>query len=134
MTTIQKPAGPQQASAPVPDLVPMPTPIPNGEAIAAFIAAGIGCLAIGMFTTLNDAYTGVSTFLNLDKAVGPLSGKVMYGLLVWLISWAVLYVALRGKQISFNKGFVTALVLVGLGLLGTFPTVFEFIADTLSGK
>jgi hypothetical protein len=98
---------------------------PNGEAVAAMIASGIGCLALGLFTTLAEAIAPFKTFMNFNNPVGPLSGKTTYAVVVWLIAWAVLHFVWKDKDTNFAKAFTWTLVLIGLGFLGTFPIFFE---------
>lgn len=104
--------------------------LPNGEAVAAFIASGIGVTALGFFTTLADISTGVADWLKFgNNAVGPLFGKTLMTVLVWLVAWAGLLFTMRGKQYNFGTAFTITLALIALGFLGTFPTVFGWIAD-----
>jgi acyl CoA:acetate/3-ketoacid CoA transferase alpha subunit len=70
---------------------------PEGPIAAAVIAGGIGAAALGVFTTLAEASTGVKNWLQWSDAVGPLSGKVVVALMVWLVAWAILHVALRRR-------------------------------------
>jgi hypothetical protein len=105
--------------------------ITNGEAVAAMIAAGIGALALGFFTTLAEILatsawrSGGFPGLTWDKGVGPLSGKTGYAVIIWLISWAVLHFMWRGKNLDFLKMSWVTLGLIALGVIGTFPVFFE---------
>jgi hypothetical protein len=98
---------------------------PEGPIAAAVIAGGIGAAALGVFTTLAEASTGVKNWLQWSDAVGPLSGKVLMALLVWLVAWALLYLALRNKPYETRRALTIALVLIGLGVLGTFPLFYQ---------
>jgi hypothetical protein len=69
-----------------------------------------------------------SGFLNFYNPVGPLSGKTIGGVLIWLVSWVVLYLVYRDKPFETRKALTVALVLIGLGLLGTFPIFFQAFA------
>jgi hypothetical protein len=101
---------------------------PNGEAAAALLAAGIGSLALGGVTILAAASTAVANSLKLVTAVGPLSGKTTIAVVIWLIVWVALHFALRKKQVDFPRLFVIVLLLVGLGLVGTFPPFYDLFA------
>src|SRR5574341_2177023 len=102
---------------------------PNGPAMAAIIAAGVGALVLGILTTLNEASTDVHDFLELDKDVGPLSGKTLFAVLAYVVSWAVLAPVLWRRSIPLSTGLIiTALLLAG-GFVGTFPEFFELFAD-----
>jgi len=101
---------------------------PNGEAAAALLAAGIGCLALGVVTTVAAASTAFANSIKLVNAVGPLSGKTTIAVVVWLLAWVGLHFAFRRHQVDFTRVFVIALILVGLGLVGTFPLFYDLFA------
>jgi hypothetical protein len=101
---------------------------PEGPIAAAILAGGIGCLALGLFTTLAEASSSFSDWLSWDDDVGPLSGKTALAVIVWLISWAMLHVVYRAKPFETRRALTIALVLVALGVLGTFPTFFQIFA------
>lgn len=98
---------------------------PEGPIFAAMIATGIGCLALGILTTLAEAFASVKKFLNWNAAVGPLAGKTLLAVLVWIVVWVILHIAYRSKKVDLRKGLIITLVLVGLGLLLTFPIFFQ---------
>jgi hypothetical protein len=101
---------------------------PEGPIAAAILAGGIGCLALGLFTTLAEASSSFSDWLSWDDDVGPLSGKTALAVIVWLISWAMLHVVYRAKPFETRRALTIALVLIALGVLGTFPTFFQIFA------
>ncbi|MDN3029246.1 hypothetical protein [Streptomyces sp. S.PB5] len=101
---------------------------PEGAISAAIIAAGAGAAALGLFTTLAEGSKGVADWLQWSDRVGPLSGKTVMAVVVWLVSWAVLHLALRNKERETGRALTVALVLLGLGVLGTFPTFFQLFA------
>ncbi len=110
---------------------------PNGPVAASFIAAGIGSLTMGVLVVLADANAAVNSFLKFDAnyglgaGVGPLSGKAILTILAFAISWIVLHLVLRGKEVQFSRFLTVALVLVAGGFLLTFPPVFEIFVDML---
>ena len=95
---------------------------------AALLAAGFGVLVLGFLTTLAEASSAAKDWLTFKKAVGPLSGKTLVSVGAWLISWIVLAVGLRGKEISQRTVYWLTGVMVALGLLGTLPTFFDKFA------
>ncbi|MFN8629234.1 MAG: hypothetical protein U0838_02625 [Chloroflexota bacterium] len=107
---------------------------PNGPVAAAFLAGGIGSLALGVLVCLNELGGDISKFLAFDKnfglgsGVGPLSGKAIIAVLAFVISWVILHFAFRGKEVAFGRVFTIALVLVAAGFLLTFPPVFDLFA------
>ncbi len=108
---------------------------PNGPVAAAFVAAGIGSLVLGLFVVLNEISPEINTFLKFDAAyglgkdVGPLSGKITLGTIAYLVSWVALHLYARGREVNFSRWFAVALILVFAGFALTFPPIFEFIVD-----
>lgn len=101
---------------------------PEGPIAAAIIAAGLGATALGILTTLAEASTSVKSFLQFSDRVGPLSGKTTLAVAAWLVTWAVLHLLYRSKSYESRRALTVALVLIALGVLGTFPTFFESFA------
>jgi len=97
----------------------------NGPAAAAILASGIGSFALGLFTTLAQAVTTLRNALNLYDPVGPLSGKTIAAILIWLIAWVAFHGLWKNQQVNFGSVYIATLVLIGLGLLGTFPLFFD---------
>ena len=57
--------------------------------------------------------------------VGPLSGKSDIAIATYLVAWLVLYLVWRKKDINIGRVGTATLILVALGILGTFPTFFD---------
>jgi hypothetical protein len=102
---------------------------PTGPVAAALLASGIGAFVLGLLTTLNEASTGVHDFLEFDKDVGPLSGKTIIAVMVYLVSWAVLHGLWRRQNPALRPILIVTVVLIALGVLGTFPTFFQAFAS-----
>lgn len=100
----------------------------EGPAAAALLAAGFGAFVLGLLTTLAELSETIKDALVITEPVGPLSGKTSYAVAAWLIAWIVLHVT-AGRRLKLTSGVVAlAVVLVGLGLLGTFPLFFQLFA------
>ena len=112
---------------------------PNGPVAAAFIAAGAAALTLGLMVVLVDANDTIKKALDFSKnyglgsGVGPLSGKIVIAIVVYVITWVALHFAFRGREVPWRKAMIATLVLLGLGFLLTFPPAFELIADTIKG-
>lgn len=100
----------------------------TGPAAAAFIASGIGCTALGLLTALAEAVPAVKNSLNWWDPAGPLSGKTGLAVILWLASWVVLHLLWKDKPVRISKAFATTLVLIVLGLAGTFPLIYKMFA------
>lgn len=98
---------------------------PNGPVAAAFLSAGLGTLALGLFTTGAAAFAGVANALRWSTPVGPLSGKSTLAVIIWLAAWLVFGARWRGREVRFASIYRWTLLLVALGLLLTFPPFFE---------
>jgi hypothetical protein len=108
-----------------PDGLPDVVDKPEGPISAAIIAAGIGAAALGLFTTLAEASATVKDWLQWNDRVGPLSGKTLLAVAVWLAAWAILHVTLRNRPFETRRALIITVVLLALGVIGTFPTFFQ---------
>jgi hypothetical protein len=102
---------------------------PTGPVAAAVLASGIGAFVLGLLTTLSEASTGVHDFLEFDDDVGPLSGKTIIAVVAYLVSWALLHGLWRRQSPPLRPILIATVVLIALGVLGTFPTFFQAFAS-----
>jgi Kef-type K+ transport system membrane component KefB len=102
---------------------------PEGPIAAAVIAGGIGAAALGVVTTLAEANEGIRNWLQWSDAVGPLSGKVAVAVAVWLVAWVILHLALRRRPYETRRALVVSLVLIAVGVVGTFPIFFQLFGE-----
>lgn len=101
---------------------------PEGPISAAIIAGGIGALVLGILTTLAEANETIKGWLELSVSVGPLSGKTVFAVSIWLVAWAILHVTLKNTRYETRRALTIALILIVLGVIGTFPTFFQAFA------
>lgn len=101
---------------------------PEGPITAAILAGGIGALTLGAVTTLAEASEPFKEWLTWSEAVGPLSGKVILAVLAWLVAWIMLQVLTGLRPQETRRALILALVLIALGVLGTFPPFFQIFA------
>ncbi len=74
---------------------------------------------------MSEAIPAFKNALNLYGPVGPLSGKTVAQVVIFLVAWAGLAYAWRGRTVAFGRVYAATLILIALGLLGTFPLVYE---------
>ena len=103
-------------------------PEPNGGIAAAVLAAGIGCAVLGVLVVAAAASPQVSQWLTFYAPTGPLSGKAIVSSVVYLVAWPNLHYRLRDKQVDLYKAFMITILLVALGIIGTFPPVYQLFA------
>ena len=96
-----------------------------GKAVAALVAAGVGCAALGVLTTLAELSPRLKNVLNVYDPVGPLSGKTTVAVIVWLIAWYALARRWHARPPVMTSALVATFVLIGVGFVGTFPLFFE---------
>ena len=101
---------------------------PDGPVSAAILAGGDGALLLGLFTTLAEANTDFKDFLSFYDPVGPLSGKTIGAIVLWLLTWGLLHMMWKDKEVESARVLAASLILIGLGVLGTFPIFFQAFA------
>lgn len=94
----------------------------NGALWAAILASGIGALAVGLMVILNES--GLYSAPTLYAPAGGVSGRTTFAAVIWLVSWAVLHRLWRDREVDGGRVTVIAVVLILLGLVGTFPPVW----------
>src|SRR5262245_30730454 len=95
---------------------------------AAFIASGIGSTVLGLMVVGAEASTTFKDSLAWVKPVGPLSGKTGIAVIAFIVSWLLLHFGMKGRAVKLTTSFTIAIVLIVLGVLLTFPPVFELFA------
>jgi fluoride ion exporter CrcB/FEX len=102
-----------------------PTARPAGPAAAVVLAAGLASFALGVLSVLTAASASVSDALTLSDRVGDLSGLTTASTVVFFAAWALLAIVWRHANPRLVRVAAVAAVLIGLGLLGTFPPFFN---------
>ncbi|HEU4464095.1 MAG TPA: hypothetical protein VFS53_03540 [Gemmatimonadota bacterium] len=97
--------------------------VPNGAALAAFLAAGIGALGLGFVVFLNEL--GVFEVPALYGPAGGVSGRTTAGLVIWLVAWAVLHSRWKDRRMEPSGLFGMSLILIAVGLVLCFPPVWH---------
>jgi hypothetical protein len=97
----------------------------NGSAMAALLAGGIGAFAMGAVVLLNEA--GIFVAPALYSPAGGVSGRTTLATIVWLIAWAVLHNRWRARDVAPGRIGAATLILIVLGVLGTFPPVWALL-------
>lgn len=101
---------------------------PNGPVAAALLGGGIGSAIFGLITLFSELSESFATALNWYNPVGPLSGKSILGIAAFFIAWAVLHSLWKDKEVNFNSISTASLILLAVGLLGTFPPLWSLFA------
>ena len=89
------------------------------------IAAGIGALVLAILTVWAEASESFKESLAYNDRVGPLSGKTIWAAVAFFVSWGILSLGLRRRQVDIAKATIITVVLLGLGYLGTFAPFFR---------
>lgn len=99
--------------------------VTNGRAMAAFLGAGIGAFAMGLLVLLNEA--GIFAAPTLYGPAGGVSGRTTFATLAWLIGWGLLHALWKAREIPSGSVYAITLLLIGLGVLGTFPPLWGLL-------
>lgn len=100
---------------------------PSGPAAAVVLAAGLASLTLGVLSVLTATSDSASSALTLSERVGTLSGVTTVTAAVFFLAWAGLAVAWRRGGPPLARVAAATGLLVGLGLLGTFPPFFNAV-------
>jgi hypothetical protein len=100
----------------------------NGPSAAAILAAGIGLAVTGLVTVTAENIPAWLNALAWSKPVGALEGKTTLGLIGWVVSWVVLGVVWKDKEVTIRPILVLAAILSVVGLLTTFPPFFDMFS------
>ncbi len=100
---------------------------PNGAGAAALLAAGIGSFMVAFFAVMADKSAAIKSLMIFYKPTGPLSGVTTCAIVVWLVCWVVLDMRWRRRMVSLSGVSRAALILLGLGLLLTFPPIADLL-------
>ena len=111
-------------------------PIPSGPAVAAIISAVLGLITLAVVNwgtaaskAFNEWVHGIGKlWMPGAEGIGPYSGKETLSLLVWIVSWIVLHIALRNRDLNLNRWLIVFLVGVGIATTLLWPPVFEYLA------
>ena len=98
---------------------------PNGAAMAAFLAAGIGGFAMGLVVILNE--TGLFVAPTLYGPAGGVTGRTTLAMVVWLAAWAVLHSRWKDRQVGDRGVYTAALLLLALGIALCTPPVWGLL-------
>lgn len=94
----------------------------NGAAMASFAGAGIGAFAMGVVILLNEA--GIFAAPTLYGPAGGVSGRTTLAAVAWLLAWGVLHYRWKGREVEARRIYPVTWILIGLGVLATFPPVW----------
>jgi hypothetical protein len=97
----------------------------NGASHAAFLAAAIGSLAMGILVILNES--GLFAAPTLYGPAGGVSGRTALAVATWLLAWGVLHQRWKGREITSRRLPALTLVLIAVGILLCFPPLWTLL-------
>ena len=111
------------------------TPLPMGLAAAALLSAGLGLVALAASHVASESsesfkqamQTLGNAWMPGAPGIGPYSGKETAGLLVWGISWFLLHLLLRKRDVSLVVAGTLMLLLVGAATTLLWPPVTHLL-------
>lgn len=97
--------------------------IPNGPAVAAFLAAAIGSFGLGLIALANAM--GILSLPAVYAPAGGVTGRTTLAVVLWLATWGFLHWRWRYHQIETRRIIFAGLLLIGLGIVMTLPPVWR---------
>jgi hypothetical protein len=58
---------------------------------------------------------------------GGVSGRTTLAVVIWLITWLLLHLRWRHRQVATRRVWTVTLLLVALGIAGTFPPLWGLL-------
>ena len=110
---------------------PVALRFPTGVILAALLAAWIGLMALAITNIAAGADAGFRSWITLHSGIGPYSGKQLFMYVAWFVSWPVLHLGLRRREMDLKRGFGFFLIGILVATLLMWPPIFEAIADAL---
>lgn len=96
-----------------------PLLLPNGAALAASVAAGVGAFAMGLISLLNAV--GALPVPALYGPAGGVTGRTTLAVLVWLVAWAVLHRRWRDRNAQASRVHAATILLIVMGIVLALP-------------
>ena len=109
------------------DAASTPRDIPNGDGMAAILAAAIGCGVLGVAAFFGDTVKSIGQFFSFYAPTGTLSGVTDTAIVAWLVSWFVLAKWWGGRDVAAGRVSLIAFLLLAAGLLLTFPPFMDLL-------
>ncbi|HBK05373.1 MAG TPA: hypothetical protein DDZ81_05855 [Acetobacteraceae bacterium] len=106
-----------------------PIGLPTGPGAAAILAAGIGSLALGVFSFAGDAVPAINRAFIFWQPSGALSGVTITAIVIWLVSWFGLSRRWAGRDVALGTVNVAAFVMLVVALLLTFPPFMDLLQE-----
>ena len=103
------------------------TNMKNGKIASLMISSGVTLISIGILNILAEASEKIKTFLTLNQAVGPYSGKLVYAVIIGIITWFIASSKLKNKDVNINKAFVFLFIALLLATLFVFTPFIHLI-------
>jgi hypothetical protein len=107
-----------------------PDRAPNGSLAAALVSAGLACAVFGLLVMVSERFEALGEgALVMSEGVGALSGKAVVATVVYLAVWVVLHRRVGRRTVDLAGWLRATGILVAVGLLATFPPVFQLFAS-----
>jgi hypothetical protein len=97
------------------------------SACSMLVASSTGCFAFGLLYLLGNSSPAINRLLSVYPPSGALSGVLLFGTLIFLLSWAALSYLWSRRPPSTSFAVRIALLLLGGGLLLTSPPLVRFL-------
>ena len=111
----------------------LPLKFPTGAIVASLLAPWIGLMTLAIVNIAADVNSGFKTWITLHQGIGPYSGKELLLFITWFVSWPILHVVMRRRELNLKKWFGSFMVGMLVATVLMWPPVFEAIANLIKG-
>ena len=94
--------------------------------MAGIVTIRSGSSGAPQVVLLNEA--GIVAAPTLYDPAGGVTGRTTLATIVWLMTWGVLHNRWKTREIAPGGVGVVTLILIALGVLGTFPPVWALLS------
>ena len=101
----------------------------NKQVKTRFVFTGLSLLFIGILNLLAESSNKIKTFLILNKAIGPYSGKVLYGILIALVLSLIYYYLSKDSKFDIKKWTLFLFIILVIACLLIFTPFIDLVLN-----
>ena len=97
----------------------------NWKVARIMISSGITLISVGILNILDELSAKIKTFLTLNKAIGPYSGKILFSIIIGII--ICLLIHNKNKKINLDKVFKFFIIALLIATLFVFTPFISLL-------
>jgi|SRR3989344_3207981 len=97
----------------------------NWKIARIMISSGIALISVGILNILAEASSQIKTFLTLNKAVGPYSGKILFSIIIGIIICLLMHN--KNKDVNLKNYFKFLIIALLIATLFVFTPFINLL-------